>query len=176
MPSSDPIVDEVRAARDAIAKEFDYDIERIARAMQERQDALHGCCAEVAAANGALAVGSPAVSRPADGPGRRAHLNGLDLRRFCSQHRILGRAPTAAGPCGARLERFVLRGHGRPLRDPDGAATRSAMARRHDPHHLSLRRRSVSVDVRDLSRNVEVMRSAASLASRLMLSSPPRMS
>jgi hypothetical protein len=38
MPSSsDPIVNEVRAARDAIAKEFDYDIERIARAMQERQ-------------------------------------------------------------------------------------------------------------------------------------------
>jgi hypothetical protein len=35
--TSDPIVDEVRAARDAIAKEFDYDIERIARAMQERQ-------------------------------------------------------------------------------------------------------------------------------------------
>jgi hypothetical protein len=38
MPSfTDPIIDEVRAARDAIAKEFDYDIERIARAMQERQ-------------------------------------------------------------------------------------------------------------------------------------------
>jgi len=38
MPSSsDPIVNEVRAARDAIAKKFDYDIDRIARAMQERQ-------------------------------------------------------------------------------------------------------------------------------------------
>lgn len=38
MPSSsDPIVNEVRAARDEIAKKFDYDIERIARAMQERQ-------------------------------------------------------------------------------------------------------------------------------------------
>ena len=37
MPSRDPIVEEVRAARDAIAKEFDYDIERIGRAMQERQ-------------------------------------------------------------------------------------------------------------------------------------------
>jgi hypothetical protein len=38
MPSSsDPIVDEVRAARDAIAREFDYDIEHIARTMQERQ-------------------------------------------------------------------------------------------------------------------------------------------
>ncbi len=35
--SSDPIVAGVRAAREAIAKEFDYDIERIARAMQERQ-------------------------------------------------------------------------------------------------------------------------------------------
>ena len=34
---SGPIIDEVRAARDAIAKEFGYDIERIARAMQERQ-------------------------------------------------------------------------------------------------------------------------------------------
>lgn len=33
----DPIVEEVRAARDAIAKEFDYDIERIGRAMQVRQ-------------------------------------------------------------------------------------------------------------------------------------------
>lgn len=33
----DPIVEEVRAVRDAIAKEFDYDIERIGRAMQERQ-------------------------------------------------------------------------------------------------------------------------------------------
>jgi hypothetical protein len=37
MPSRDPIVEEVRAVRDAIAKEFDYDIERIGRAMQERQ-------------------------------------------------------------------------------------------------------------------------------------------
>ncbi len=38
MPSSsNPIVKEVRAARDEIAKKFDYDIERIARAMQERQ-------------------------------------------------------------------------------------------------------------------------------------------
>ncbi len=35
--SSDPIVDEVRAARDAITKEFGYDLERIARAMQEHQ-------------------------------------------------------------------------------------------------------------------------------------------
>lgn len=32
-----PIVEEVRAARDAIAKELNYDIERIGRAMQERQ-------------------------------------------------------------------------------------------------------------------------------------------
>lgn len=37
MHSSHPIIDEARAARDAIAKKFDYDIERIARAMQERQ-------------------------------------------------------------------------------------------------------------------------------------------
>jgi hypothetical protein len=37
MPSRDPIVEEVRAARDAIAKKFGYDIERIARAMQARQ-------------------------------------------------------------------------------------------------------------------------------------------
>jgi hypothetical protein len=35
--SSDPIGDEVRAARNAIAKEFDYDIERVARTMQEHQ-------------------------------------------------------------------------------------------------------------------------------------------
>lgn len=37
MSSRDPIVEEVRAIRDAIAKEFDYDIERLGRAMQERQ-------------------------------------------------------------------------------------------------------------------------------------------
>jgi hypothetical protein len=37
MPSPDPIVEEVRAVRDAIAKEFDYDVERIGRAMQVRQ-------------------------------------------------------------------------------------------------------------------------------------------
>jgi hypothetical protein len=33
----DPIVDEVRAARDAIAKKYDYDIERLAKAMRARQ-------------------------------------------------------------------------------------------------------------------------------------------
>jgi len=33
----DPIVEEVRAVRDAIAKEFDYDIDRLGRALQERQ-------------------------------------------------------------------------------------------------------------------------------------------
>jgi len=37
MRKSDPIVDEVRAARDAIAKEFDYDIERIAQAIKARE-------------------------------------------------------------------------------------------------------------------------------------------
>jgi hypothetical protein len=37
MASRDPIVEEVRAVRDAIAKKFDYDVERIGRAMQERQ-------------------------------------------------------------------------------------------------------------------------------------------
>jgi hypothetical protein len=37
MLSRDPIVEEVRAARDAIAKNYDYDIARIGRAMQERQ-------------------------------------------------------------------------------------------------------------------------------------------
>jgi len=37
MPSRDPIVEEVRAVRDAIAKEFAYDVERIGRAMQQRQ-------------------------------------------------------------------------------------------------------------------------------------------
>jgi hypothetical protein len=37
MASLDPIVEEVRAVRDAIAKEFDYDIERLGRAMQVRQ-------------------------------------------------------------------------------------------------------------------------------------------
>lgn len=37
MRQPDPIVDEVRSARDAIAKEFDYDIERIARAVKARE-------------------------------------------------------------------------------------------------------------------------------------------
>jgi hypothetical protein len=34
MRYSDSIVDEVRAARDAIAKEFDYDIEKLAQAIK----------------------------------------------------------------------------------------------------------------------------------------------
>ena len=37
MRTKDPIVDEVRSARDAIAKEFDYDIERLAAALKERE-------------------------------------------------------------------------------------------------------------------------------------------
>ncbi len=37
MQKSDPIVDEVRAARDAIAKEFDYDIEKLALAIKIRE-------------------------------------------------------------------------------------------------------------------------------------------
>jgi hypothetical protein len=37
MQKSDPIVDEVRAVRDAIAKEFDYDIEKIAQAIKARE-------------------------------------------------------------------------------------------------------------------------------------------
>ncbi len=37
MRYSDPIVDEVRAARDAIAREFDYDIEKLAQAIKARE-------------------------------------------------------------------------------------------------------------------------------------------
>ncbi len=37
MRSSDPIVDDVRAIRDAIAKEFDYDIEKLADAIKARE-------------------------------------------------------------------------------------------------------------------------------------------
>ncbi len=37
MPDSDPIVDEVRAIRDAIAKEFDYDIEKLADAIKAHE-------------------------------------------------------------------------------------------------------------------------------------------
>ena len=33
----DPIVDEVRAIRDAIAKEFDYDIEKLAQAIKAHE-------------------------------------------------------------------------------------------------------------------------------------------
>lgn len=37
MQKSDSIVDEVRAARDAIAKEVDYDIDRLAQAIKGRE-------------------------------------------------------------------------------------------------------------------------------------------
>jgi hypothetical protein len=37
MPQPDPIVDEVRAVRDAIAKESDYDIGKIAEAVRARE-------------------------------------------------------------------------------------------------------------------------------------------
>ena len=37
MQKFDPILDEVRTARDAIAKEFDYDIEKLAQAIKVRE-------------------------------------------------------------------------------------------------------------------------------------------
>ena len=37
MRHSDPIVDEVRAIRDALAKELDYDIDKIAEAIRARE-------------------------------------------------------------------------------------------------------------------------------------------
>lgn len=37
MSEADPIVDEVRAARDAIAREHDYDIGKIAEAVRARE-------------------------------------------------------------------------------------------------------------------------------------------
>jgi hypothetical protein len=37
MRKPDPIVDEVRAARDAIAKESDYDVEKLAQAIKARE-------------------------------------------------------------------------------------------------------------------------------------------
>ena len=37
MRYSDPIVDEVRAVRDAIAKEFDYDIEKLSQAIKAHE-------------------------------------------------------------------------------------------------------------------------------------------
>lgn len=39
MRDSNPIVDEVRAVRDAIAKEYDYDIAKIAKAVRAREAA-----------------------------------------------------------------------------------------------------------------------------------------
>lgn len=38
MRNSDPIVDEVRAIRDAISKEFDYDIDKLARAIKAHEE------------------------------------------------------------------------------------------------------------------------------------------
>lgn len=37
MRYSDPIIDELRTVRDAIAKELDYDIERLAQALKARE-------------------------------------------------------------------------------------------------------------------------------------------
>jgi hypothetical protein len=37
MKDSNPIIDEVRAVRDAIAKEYDYDIAKIAEAVRARE-------------------------------------------------------------------------------------------------------------------------------------------
>jgi hypothetical protein len=37
MPYPDSIVDEVRAARDAIAKKFEYDIEKLGEALRARE-------------------------------------------------------------------------------------------------------------------------------------------
>jgi hypothetical protein len=37
MKKSDPIVDEVRAARDALAKEFDYDVDKLAAFIKDRE-------------------------------------------------------------------------------------------------------------------------------------------
>jgi hypothetical protein len=35
--SRDPIVDEVRAVRDALAREYDYDVRKLAEALREEQ-------------------------------------------------------------------------------------------------------------------------------------------
>ncbi len=40
MQKSDPMVDEVRAARDAVAKELDYDVDKPAAAIKDRE--MHG--------------------------------------------------------------------------------------------------------------------------------------
>jgi hypothetical protein len=37
MKSKDPIVDEVRAARDAIARESGYDLDKLAQALRKRE-------------------------------------------------------------------------------------------------------------------------------------------
>ena len=37
MRYSDPIIDEIRAVRDAIAKEYDYDIDKLAEALKARE-------------------------------------------------------------------------------------------------------------------------------------------
>ena len=39
MRVKDPIVEEVRAVRDALAKEYDYDVEKLGRAMQAAEKA-----------------------------------------------------------------------------------------------------------------------------------------
>ncbi len=37
MKRPDPIVDEVRAIREALAKQYDYDVEKLARALQAEE-------------------------------------------------------------------------------------------------------------------------------------------
>ena len=39
MRVKDPVVEEVRAIRDALAKEYDHDVHKLARAMQEAEKA-----------------------------------------------------------------------------------------------------------------------------------------
>ena len=70
---------------------------------------------------------------------------------------------------GAMVVRYIRR-----MIDAAG----SALVRRHDPHHLSLDRGGVSVDVRDVSRALSetAIRRAARRASRPMFNSPPRKS
>jgi len=65
-PWTDPIIEEVRAVREAIAARYDYDVEKLAAALAERSKVAGRGIASPAAADAGAEVEPPA--RPPQGP------------------------------------------------------------------------------------------------------------